>query len=86
MERCKEIQQTFLEVGTSLRRDTRQWEEVSKDEEKSTLNRSEGGMLQVENVRSAPQVVLAWTKTSLPAEQIVVVYFVMQAHSAEIEG
>ena len=37
----------------------RQWEDVSKKEEKLTLKRSEGGKLQAEQVRSVPELVVA---------------------------
>ena len=40
----------------------RLWRDVSKDEEQMTLERIEGGKLQVEKVRCAPELVAAQTQ------------------------
>ena len=40
----------------------RQWEEVSEDEEEITAKRCDGGKPQAEQVRSAPELVVAQTQ------------------------
>ena len=37
----------------------RHWEEVNKDDKEITVKRSDGGKLQVENVRGVPELVVA---------------------------